>query len=192
MIAMLILTIPLKHGMKFCTAIYFPIDERRCFLAHVVSLHLSHYDVQVRGDLAACTAEEGERVKQEVLRRLRQEATKANWQLDFHHARERVFVACPCPDSMFGAGSHLKYRSGYYTIEAVKEFLQYPDLVARTSGAVLVDVRDGEVRESAYDDQVFEEGKLPLEWRKFEAVPELVAENCWKIPISSKVKEERP
>jgi hypothetical protein len=82
----------------------------------------------------------------------------------------------------------MKHRGGHYAVAAIKEFFECPDRTVHDAGAVYVDLRDGKVCVSKFNERTFEQHVIPEEWRGFEIVPEYMAD--WSFPIQAKENKD--
>jgi hypothetical protein len=129
-----------------------------------------------------------------VLDRLQDEATRENWNIDKQKAGEGAFVTCP--EGIWSyfrdwPNNPMTRRTGYYVIEALKEFLEYPELVSHTDGAFAVDLRDGSVQPVPYSEALFEQGSQPIEWSAYQVQPEM-QEKSWRFALYKDIVVELP
>ncbi|CAK3955631.1 Hypothetical predicted protein [Lecanosticta acicola] len=106
-------------GCVTCVGVYFPIDAKRCFCAHInayVSVNdgrSTEYDI--------LTTREGEEVKNSVLARLQKEASRSGWKAQDVVAQHPERVILVCPD--LNRGERSESRVGHWVVEAFREFL---------------------------------------------------------------------
>lgn len=128
------------RGCRSYVGVYFKVDDNRCFCAHINPYLYINEDKHSNREWVV-TSEEGERVKQAVLKRLKQEAGEQGWSPQNPDIRKTIVVVCPQtspreewllePSKIWGTepGDDRDFLVGHYCIEALKEFLQMPRLV---------------------------------------------------------------
>ncbi|KAK5166937.1 uncharacterized protein LTR77_007666 [Saxophila tyrrhenica] len=99
-----------------CVAIYFPIDQRRCFMMHCNAW--TRYSEPTN----YAEPEAGEELKREIMKKLQQEAKENDWDPTLEGFAEVVYAACPKYKVDY-EGDMVK-TGGYYAVEAVREFLK--------------------------------------------------------------------
>jgi len=158
-----------------CVGVYFALSDNRCFCAHI---NTSIPD-DGGGYRRSCNEREGEATKQEVLKLLQRCAKNYDW--DAKDARIGTMVIS-CPEQRYG----IVRATGWWAIEAIKEFLGLSEVDVEKQWGFVVDHDTKEVQWLTYGDAEDDEdddegcGKKSARFRK---VPEITQADGWAVTV---------
>jgi len=134
------------YSVRTCVGVYFAIDDRRCFLAHINAYRRVGW-VGIPG--RHVTAKQGEWFTGKVVRMLRHEAAWHDWRPDVARSRilESLIMVCPEPgwedEEQTGVspqkekGVVSEKLTSCYVMEGIKQFLQVEGSLERKDGFVV-------------------------------------------------------
>ncbi|KAK4952289.1 hypothetical protein LTR28_006643 [Elasticomyces elasticus] len=106
-------------GCMTCVGVFFPIDDKRCFAAHI-NCQLSQSIQAGSQPYLVETAEEGKRITKTVLSHLRKDNERHEWGGPSEMMRRNLVLVCPLEwDGIYGEA-----QVGKYVIDGVLAFLQ--------------------------------------------------------------------
>ncbi|CAK3955695.1 Hypothetical predicted protein [Lecanosticta acicola] len=108
----------LTSGCHTCVGVYFKIDNERCFCAHINAMFAPGKVRFVK------TQEDADKIKRIVRGKLERESSASNWTAAEVRQRagfpDTVVLVCP----MLYSNDERWKQTGYYVVEAIKEFLE--------------------------------------------------------------------
>ena len=155
------------YGCITCVGIYFEIDKKKCFAAHINSWIKRDREDQ---GLRALTPAEGERLKNEVLKRFRECAEEHKWDPTDKqtHANIVATLLLVCPRYNITAYNPIKReareQAAHYVVKAIREFLRVTEaqsLVDTASQGFVVRHPRGKREKFAWEDAAWD-GMPPL------------------------------
>lgn len=134
-------------GTETCVSVYFPVDEDRCFFAHIFVVLRS-----IEGEASFATAPaKGFEIEQSTKTALVSESVDQSWKYSKGQMRKRLIMVCPHEYDVSGENK----QTGYYVVKALHDFLGFPDgeeLRAESdSRGFIASIRDGLVEYIAHD-----------------------------------------
>ncbi|KAK4976880.1 hypothetical protein LTR42_002925 [Elasticomyces elasticus] len=167
-----------------CVGVYWPIDEKRCFLAHISCVCQDTTGGRfwvVRDD------EEGQKIKVAVKERLTAEKNRVSWGPVTEEMKAHLLMVCPeqTANSFDKAirQNVVQKCTGAYVIEAIREWLDAPDIEAFVSHSGFIVKHQGDSYKllSREDVDEIKQKLLPSAWqRQVESGPNV---KSWVIVV---------
>lgn len=102
------------YACRTCVALYYQIDDKRCFMAHIDGVLKESGSTAITPDDRVVTDDEGKELQSRVLDALKQQVERSGWAPEAGHKA----VAC-CPQLELSNGRTLV---GKYVLAAIRDF----------------------------------------------------------------------
>lgn len=146
------------RGCRTTVGVYFKLDDHSCFVAHIDAFALED-DREIR--TKTIRDDVGERLRDQVLSRLREHAAYQSWQPTNPNILPSLILVCPVLE-LDASGETVKLAPAHWVLDAINQFLNVPaERPCDILEWFVVNHRNGAVESLTYDEQRILNGEEP-------------------------------